>query len=326
VRLVFLGSPTFALPTLKALREAGHAIALVVSQPDRPAGRGRQSTPPPVAAYAREQSLPLWQTASLRGPEAEERLRGVEPEAMALAAFAALVPRNVLAIAPILNVHPSLLPRWRGASPIQSTLLAGDDETGVSIIRLVAAMDAGPIVLQERVAIAPEDDYVTLEARLAELGARLLVRAFAEQPEGQPQDDSQATYCKKIERDDARIDWSQPAEAIWRQVRAYRGWPQAFTDWDGKLLKVLQARPVPGPLLAGPANQSGPGLIQSPQDEGSLAPGTLLVSGGTPVVATGSVGLRLEHVVLEGRKPMSGEELLRGYPRLNGARLGTVLP
>jgi methionyl-tRNA formyltransferase len=280
-------------------------VALVVSQPDRPAGRGRQSMPPPVAAYAREQGLPLWQTASLRGQEAEERVRAVEADAMALAAFAALVPRNVLAIAPILNVHPSLLPRWRGASPIQATLLAGDDETGVSIIRLVVSMDAGPILLQERIAIGSEDDYLSLEPKLAELGARLLVRAFAEQPDGQPQDDSQATYCKKIERDDARIDWSLPAETIWRQVRAYRGWPQAFTDWDGKLLKVLRATPV-----------------QSPQ--GNLAPGTVLAGGKTPVVATGSGGLRLEQVVLEGRKPISGEELVRGYPRLNGARLGTV--
>ena len=280
-----------------------------------------------MASYARQHSLPLWQTPSLRGPEAEERLKALEPQAMALAAFAALVPRNVLAIAPILNVHPSLLPRWRGASPIQSTLLAGDDETGVSIIRLVVAMDAGPILLQERMAIGPEDDYLSLEPRLAELGARLLVRALAEPPEPRPQDDSRATYCKKIERDDARIDWSQPAEVIWRQVRAYRGWPQAFTTWsDGsKLLKVLRATPVPGPLLAGPSNQAGPGLVQSAQDEGSLPPGTVLVSGGGPVVATGSIGLRLDQVVLEGRKPISGEELLRGYPRLNGARLGTVL-
>ena len=279
---------------------------------------------PPVAAYAREQNLALWQTSSLRGEEAEERLRAAAPEAMALAAFAALVPRNVLDLAPILNVHPSLLPRWRGASPIQSTLLAGDDETGVSIIRLVVAMDAGPILLQEHIAIGPEDDYLSLEPRLAELGARLLVRAFAEQPQGKAQDDSQATYCKKIEREDARLDWSQPAETIWRQVRAYRGWPQAFTDWDGKLLKVLRATPVPGPLLAGPSNQAGPGLVQSAQDEGSLPPGTVLVSGGSPVVATGSVGLRLDQVVLEGRKPISGEELVRGYSRLNGARLGTV--
>jgi methionyl-tRNA formyltransferase len=305
VRLIFLGSPAFALPSLKALRAAGHEITLVVSQPDRPAGRGRQSTPPAVAAYAREQALPLWQTSSLKGPEAEERLRAAGAEAMALAAFAALVPRTILDLAPILNVHPSLLPRWRGATPIQAALLAGDEETGVSIIRLVVAMDAGPVLLQERVPITPEDDYLTLEPRLAQLGARLLVQALAENPAGQPQDDSQVSYCKKIEREDARIDWSRPADEIWRHVRAYRGWPQAFTTWDGKGLKVLRA---------------------SPQEENSPAPGTLAVSNGTPVVGTGSAGLRLDEVVLEGRKPMSGAELLRGYPGLKGAQLGTVLP
>jgi methionyl-tRNA formyltransferase len=301
VRLIFLGSPAFALPSLEALRAAGHDIGLVVSQPDRPAGRGRQASPPPVAAYAREQGLPLWQTSSLRGEEAEERLRAIGAEAMALAAFAALVPRNILELAPILNVHPSLLPRWRGAAPIQAALLAGDEETGVSIIRLVVAMDAGPILLREVVPIGVEDDYVSLERRLADLGARLLVRALAQQPAGEPQDDAQATYCKKIEREDAAIDWTQSADQIWRQVRAYRGWPQAFTTWDGKLLKVLRAAPAPG----------------------NAAPGTVLVSGGSPVVGAGHGALRLEQVVLEGRKPQSGAELLRGYPRLNGAVLGT---
>jgi methionyl-tRNA formyltransferase len=251
-------------------------------------------------------------------------VRAVGPEAMALAAFAALVPRNVLAIAPILNVHASLLPRWRGASPIQATLLAGDPEIGITIMQLVAAMDAGPILLQEGFPVQPEDDYLSLEPRLAELGARLLVRAFAEQPQARAQDDTQATYCTKIEREQGRIEWSQPAEAIWRQVRAYRGWPQAFTDWNGKLLKVLRATPVPGPLLAGPGDLAGPSLVQSAQEEGTLEPGTVVVSGGSPVVATGSIGLRLDEVVLEGRKPVSGRELVIGYSRLNGARLGTV--
>src|SRR5438105_8792807 len=153
MRVVFFGSPTFALPSVEALRDAGHEIALVVTQPDRPAGRGQKTTPPPVAAYAREHGLPLWQTTSLRGPEAEARMRAAEPEGMALAAFAALVPSNLLDLTPtgILNVHPSLLPRWRGAAPIQGALLAGDQDTGVSIIRLVKAMDAGPILLQETV-------------------------------------------------------------------------------------------------------------------------------------------------------------------------------
>jgi methionyl-tRNA formyltransferase len=301
VRLVFLGSPAFAVPSLAALCAAGHDVALVVTQPDRPAGRGRLMASPAVATYAREHGLPLWQTASLRGPEAAERLDGVRADAMALAAFAALVPKNILELTPggILNVHPSLLPRWRGAAPIQAALLAGDQETGVSIIRLVSALDAGPILLQERTPIAPSDDFLSLEPRLAQLGASLLVRSLAERPEPRPQDDALATYCKRIERDDARIDWTQPAEAIWRQVRAYRGWPQAFTHFDGRLLKVLRAWPV-----------SGDGT-----------PGTVSLEDGTLVVATGQAALRLDEVQLEGKRAMSGAELARGYPRLATAKL-----
>src|SRR5689334_16170484 len=157
MRIIFFGSPVFALPSLEALLAAGHEVALVVTQPDRPAGRGKKSTPPPVAAFARERGLAVWQTSSLKGNDAEQRLRAVGAEAMALAAFAALVPANVLNLTPrgILNVHPSLLPRWRGAAPIQSALLAGDTETGVTIIRLVLELDAGPILLQQRVPIAP---------------------------------------------------------------------------------------------------------------------------------------------------------------------------
>ena len=177
MRLIFLGSPAFALPSLEALRTAGHDIGLVVTQPGRPAGRGQKPTRTPIGAYAVEHELPIWQTPSLKGPEAEERLRAVGAEAMALAAFAALVPQNVLELAPILNVHPSLLPRWRGAAPIQSALLNGDVETGVSIIHLVKALDAGPILLQEMVPIARE--AVSIHARVLwmQLGIRNLEAA-----------------------------------------------------------------------------------------------------------------------------------------------------
>jgi methionyl-tRNA formyltransferase len=162
-------------------------------------------------------------------------------------------------------------------------------------------MDAGPIVLQERLRIAPEDDYLSLEPRLAQLGARLLVDALSRQPAEQPQDDARATYCKKIERDDARIDWTRAADEIWRQVRAYRGWPQAFTTWDGKLLKVLRTWPLPD------AN-----------DE----PARVVSRDGAPVVQTGIGALRLDEVVLEGRRPQTGADFLRGYQGLIGSRLG----
>jgi methionyl-tRNA formyltransferase len=303
VRLVFLGSPAFALPTLEALRAAGYEIALVVTQPDRPAGRGQKPTPPPVAAYARRHGLPVWQTPSLKGPAAEARLRATAAEGMVLAAFAALMPGNVLDLTPggILNVHPSLLPRWRGAAPIQSALLAGDQETGVSIIRLVQALDAGPLLIQERIHIGPEDDYLTLEPRLAALGARLLLRALAERPEPRAQDETGATYSRRIQRDDARIAWSQPNVAIWNQIRAYRGWPQAYSTFEGRILKVLRAAAVEG------GRAGTPGVVEVVND--------------APLVGTGQGLLRLDEVQLEGKRPGSGSEFLRGYPRLQGAKL-----
>jgi methionyl-tRNA formyltransferase len=221
---------------------------------------------------------------------------------MVLAAFAALVPDNVLEMAPggILNVHPSLLPRWRGAAPIQAALAAGDEGTGVSIIRLVAALDAGPILLQEPVPIALEDDYVTLEPRLAAAGARLVTRALREQPSAVPQDDGQATYSRRIEREDAHIDWSAPVQTIFNKVRAFRGWPGAFTHFDGRQLKVLRAWPTDGP---------------------SAAHGTVEARSGMPHVATGDGWLRLDAVQLEGRRAMGGADLLRGYPSLARAKL-----
>ncbi len=363
MRLVFLGSPAFAVPSVDALRRAGHEVRMVVTQPDRPAGRGQKSTPPPVAVYAREHRLPLWQTSSLRGPETAERLRAVGADAMALAAFAALVPSNILGLTPggILNVHPSLLPRWRGAAPIQAALLAGETETGVSIIRLVQALDAGPIVLQERTPILPSDDYLSLEPRLAALGSDLLVRALAEQPEPRPQDEADATYTRRISREDAQIDWSQPAESIWHQVRAYRGWPQAFTTFQGRQLKVLSALPIgtdpplggevssqmdspsaaqssPSESVATPraerdsassaaASRAGPAATpprggDSASSVGSSRPGTVVLREGVPVVATGRGLLRLDEVQLEGKRAQSGAEFLRGYPRLVGAQLG----
>lgn len=318
MRLVFLGSPAFALPSLEALRSAGHEIALVITQPDRPAGRGQKPTPPPVAAYAEKHGLPRWQTSSLKGPEVEARLRELDADAMALAAFAALVPTNVLDLAPggILNVHPSLLPRWRGAAPIQSALLAGDQETGVSIIRLVKALDAGPVLLQEREPISPADDYLSLEPRLAALGGRLLVRALDESPEPRHQDDTTATYSQRIARDDARIDWSHTNVAIWNQVRAYRGWPQAFTTFDGRLLKVLRASP-----LAFDAPDAMNWAAREPV-RGVPAGTTGKTVDGTPAVATGSGLLRLDEVQLAGKRSQTGEEFVRGYPRLVGAVLG----
>jgi methionyl-tRNA formyltransferase len=304
VRLVFLGSPGFALPSLAALRAAGHTIGLVITQPDRPAGRGQKPTPPPVAAYAFAAGLPVWQTPSLGGPDAEARLRDVDADAMVLAAFAALVPRNILALTThgIYNVHPSLLPRWRGAAPIQAALRAGDAETGVSIMRLVEALDAGPVYRQVRVPIAASDDYLSLEPRLAELGAAELVRVLADHPVPWPQPETGVTFAPRIERADARIDWTRPADVIWGQVRAYRGWPQAFTSFGGQHLKVLAATPTEAAGLDEP-------------------PGRVHLRDGQPIVAAGEGALRLDQIQLAGKRPYAGAELARGYPHLDGANL-----
>jgi methionyl-tRNA formyltransferase len=216
----------------------------------------------------------------------------------------------------VLNVHPSLLPRWRGAAPIHAALLAGDTETGVTIIRLVAALDAGPMLLQQRMSVNDGDDYVTLEPKLAQLGAELLVQTLAQIDtlDPRPQDDAEATYCQRIEREDAHIDWSHSAETIWNQVRAYRAWPQAFTYWDGKLLKILRAMPVAAPRLLEPiATPPGAGLVMLDREAAARDR--------VPLVQTGDGVLRLDEVALEGRKPQSGAELLRGYPGLLGAHL-----
>ena len=309
-----MGSPAFGLPTLRAILNAGHDVTLVVSQPDRPAGRTRRLRPPPVAAVARELGLPLHQPERLRGESALDPLLRAAPEAIVVAAFGQLLPRAVLDLAPLgcLNVHPSLLPRWRGASPVQAALLHGDPETGVTIIRLTEQLDAGPILAQVRTSIGPDEDAPRLEARLAEIGARLVVECLEPLAAGKlrprPQDEAEATYCRRLERADAELDWGRPALELARVVRAFRGSRDAFTFWDGRLLKVLPAEPVEAPAV-----DRAPGIVfEAPADRRAR----------WPLVATGRGALLLRELALEGRAPTAGEDFLRGYPGLIGARLG----
>lgn len=309
-----MGSPTFGLPSLQAILKAGHEVALVISQPDRPAGRARRPRPPAVAAFAREAGLPLHQPERLRGEAALEPLLRATPEAIVVAAFGQLLARAVLELAPLgcLNVHPSLLPRWRGASPVQAALLHGDRDTGVTIIRLTEELDAGPILAQARTSIEPDEDAARLEARLADLGARLLVESLEPLAAGELtprlQNEAEATYCRRIERADAELDWGRPAVELARVVRAFRGSRDAFTFWDGRLLKVLAAEAVVGPPV-----DSAVGVVFE------------TFAGGRPrrpAVATGQGALLLREVALEGRAPTTGEAFLRGYPGFIGARLG----
>lgn len=314
MRLIFMGSPAFALPTMEELLAAGHEMGLVVSQPDRPAGRGRQLRPSRVAERARERHLPLFQPETFRLPEAVERLKSVGAEGIVVAAFGMILPRPVLDLVEgrAANVHPSLLPRHRGATPIQATLLAGEALAGVTIIQMVARMDAGPIIAQRAVPLGPEDDFASLEPMLAREGAKLLVESLDPWLSGrispEPQDESQASYCPKLSRKDALLDWSASAETLWRKVRAYRGTLDASTLWEDRVLKVLQAAPIP----------------EAPEGR---APGDVFAwtapSGQTlPAVVCAEGALALGRVMLEGKRETTGDAFLRGYPRFVGARLG----
>ena len=322
LRVVFMGSPMFAVPTLEGLLAAGHDVALVLSQPDRPAGRNRQPTSPPVAAFAREHGLPLFQPPSLKPPEAFARVREIAPDVIVVAAYGLILRREVLSLPRLgcLNVHASLLPSHRGAAPISAAILAGDAEAGVCLMRMEAGLDTGPVLARLSTPIAPTDDTPTLTDRLALLGREIvtenLPRWAAGEIEPVPQDDSLATYAPKITREDARLDWTHPAETLWRQVRAYRGWPDAFTTWQGKQVKVLAARPEPNPSPVTPP----------PADIGEYPAGRVITVADQgvqrPAVVTGDGLLLLDTVALEGKRPADGADFVRGYRAFVGADLG----
>jgi methionyl-tRNA formyltransferase len=301
-RLVFAGTPDFAVPSLRALLEAGYRPALVLTQPDRPAGRGQEPQAPPVKRLALEHGLEVRQPQRL--DDMRDELEQIKPELMVVVAYAHKIPYWLLTLPPmgVLNVHASLLPKYRGASPVAAALLNGDDETGVSIMRLAEGWDTGPVFRQRSLRISPEDNAGTLTDKLAQLGAELLVEVVGLRVRGmitaKPQDDSMASYAPRLTKEDGRIDWTKPAARLACEVRAYTPWPGAHTSWNGKLLKVLRASAAAADVDA--------------------APGTVL-SG--LAVATGDGLLQLQEVQLEGRKPVSSDEFLRGQPSIAGARL-----
>ncbi len=296
-KIVFMGSPEFALPTLQAL--AGRfAVVGVVTQPDRPAGRGRKLAPPPVKTLAQELGLPVIQPRRLKEPQAMQQLAAWQPDLIVVAAFGQILRRNVLELPPhgCLNVHASLLPRWRGAAPIHAAILHGDRETGVTIMQMDPGLDTGPILSQRATPIAPDDTAGTLSERLARLGAELLVETIPGYLSGtirpQPQDDSRATYAPKLEKRAGALDFSQPVEALERRVRAMHPWPGAYLLWEGNRLRVRRAAPkeIPHPP----------------------PPGTRLIHGGLPAVAGADGLLLLTEVQPAGKRPMSGRDFLNG--------------
>ena len=256
-RVIFAGTPDFALASLRALVESGRMPVAVLTQPDRPAGRGKKLTASPVKQYAAAQGIPVLQPASLRDEEARASLRALRPDVLIVAAYGLILPQEVLDIPThgCLNVHASALPRWRGAAPIQAAILAGDETTGISLMAMTAGLDCGPVYAIDEVVIGDDETAAELHDRLADLGARVLVEKLDDILEGRAsatdQDEAFATYAPKIVTSDARIDWSADAVELARRVRAYNPFPGAFFFAGDDRIKVWRAAPVEGDAPAG---------------------------------------------------------------------------
>ena len=293
MRVVFFGTPEFAVPTLDALVAAGHEVVLVVAQPDRPAGRGQKLAPPPVAARAAVLGLPLAQPTKIRSGEFPAQVKALGADVAVVLAYGRILTRELLD-APRLgcvNVHASLLPRWRGAAPIQAAILAGDAETGVCTQQMQEGLDTGPVLRAIRTAIGRHETAGALHDRLMSLSAEVAVATLADLEHASPvaQDDALATWAPKIGREDGLVDWARPADDLDRRVRAMTPWPGGYVPWDGGPLKLIEVRPVAG------AGRPGQILGTSPL-----------------VVACGEGALELRTVQAPGRRPVSGADFANG--------------
>lgn len=306
-RVIFMGTPAFAVPSLQALLvHPAFDVVAVVTQPDRRAGRGRKLRTSPVKEAALESDVPLLQPPSLRDPEAVAALASLRPDLIVVAAFGQILRPAVLDL-PVhgcINVHASLLPRWRGASPITAAILAGDTLSGCTIMRMDEGMDTGPILAQAAMVIHSGDTTGSLSERLAQQGASLLLDILPCYLQGQltprPQEDEDATLCRLVRKEQALIDWTRPASFIERMVRAYQPWPGAHTTWQGQVLKLGKAKVA----------------------EGQAQPGEVIAWEQGAAVGTGADLLVLESVQLAGKKMTPIVDFLRGRPQLIGSTLG----
>ncbi len=322
MRIVFAGTPPFAAAALNALADAGHDIVLVLTQPDRPAGRGMKLAPSAVKQAALARGLPLVQPISLRTAEAEAVLRAADADVMVVAAYGLILPQAVLDLPRLgcLNIHASLLPRWRGAAPIQRAILAGDPETGITIMQMDAGLDTGAMLYKTVVPILETDTAASLHDTLAAAGAAAIVAALANYPALAPQaqDDAQATYAAKLSKEEARLDWRQPADALARAVRAYNPAPGAWTLLDGAPLKIWSAHVVAG---SGAPNDAD--VLRAPSQERSHEAGAvLLAEADRLLVACGSGALALQEIQPAGGKRMTAAAFLAGRPLPAGTRFG----
>ena len=311
LKVILMGAGALACPLLEGLLAAGRdELAAVVTPPDRAAGRGLHCQPCALKTLAQGRGLPVFTPENASDENFVAQLAALKPDVIVVASYGQFLKKNLLAVPRLgtINVHPSLLPKYRGASPIQWALANGDTETGVSVLYVTPKMDAGDILAQEKFAIAPGDTFCTLEPKLAALGAELLVRVLdqfrAGRTQGAPQDERQVTLARKLAKEDGGVDWSLPAETIRNRLRGFAPWPGAYTTLPGGiLLKIHEVR-----VEAGAAG---------------VAPGTILEAAGAgPLVATGAGGLRLLQVQPAGKKPMPGADFLRGHRLGAGDRLG----
>ncbi len=312
MQLAFAGTPEFAAVALARLISAGREIVLVLTRPDKPAGRGLKAMASPVKTLAQAHGLRLFQPASLKTADAQREIVQARPDVLVVAAYGLILPPAVLDIPPLgcLNIHASLLPRWRGAAPIQRAILAGDEVTGITIMQMDAGLDTGPMLLQEQVPIEPSDTASSLHDKLAGVGAELIVRALDEAERGTLRRAAQpvegATYAAKIDKREALIDWHLSAEAIARRVRAFDPYPGAYTTLDGDPLKLWSA--LPAPARAG----------------GDATPGELVgVTDETMLVACGQGTLAVRELQRAGGKRLAAGAFARGFAIAPGTRLGT---
>jgi len=309
-RTVFMTSSDFGIPAFeRLLAQPWCEMAALITQPDRPAGRGQKLSPPAVKELALSRAVPVLQPSRLRTPEAIQQVRELAPELIVVAAYGQWIPREIFDMPPhrSLNIHPSLLPRHRGAAPAMSAILAGDQETGVTILVVAEEMDAGDILAQSRIAIAPEDTTGTLMRKLAALGAELIADIAPLWLRGEirsaPQNHNEATWFNRITKEQGRIDWTLPAEQIWRQVRAYNPWPSAYTAYRGKRLVIHAAEPA--------------GDLGAP-----FTPGQIVMLPQGPAIATGKGALLLRQVQLEGKRSVPIAEFMAGQREFIGSQLG----
>lgn len=309
MRVVFMGTPDFSVGTLKAIVEAGHEVVGVITQPDKPKGRGKTVQFPPVKEEALKYGIPVYQPRKVRDAEFIEELKGMKPEVIVVVAFGQILPEEIIHMPPYgcINVHASLLPKYRGAAPIQWAVIDGEQETGVTTMRMDKGLDTGDMIMKSRVAVAQDETGESLHDKLAEAGAALLIETLDALADGsavyEKQDDSKSCYAKMLTKELGRIDWKQDAAAIERLIRGLNSWPSAYTACRGKTLKIWSA-----------------GVID---DNSDYPPGTLsLVTKTSMRVQTGRGQLELKEVQLEGKKRMSIDAFLRGCPIGAGELLG----